>query len=139
LAAGALLIAVAPTFGWVVSGRTLLAVGAGLFTATALATATMIAPPGQRGRALQVVSMVQSLAVLLGVPAGAFVGTHFSWRIDYFVVAGMALAAALALYLRLPKGMPGDRQTLADRLRVLGNPGVVPALSTTLACMVAAY
>ena len=57
LAVCALLIAVSPFFAWLVSARTLLAVGAGLFTATALATAAMIAPPGQRGQALQVVSM----------------------------------------------------------------------------------
>ena len=139
LAVGALLIAISPMFAWVVSARTLLAVGAGLFTATALATAAMIAAPGQRGRALQVVSMGQSLAVLLGVPLGAYVGTHYSWRIDYFAIAAMAFAAALALYLRLPKGMPGDQQTLADRVRVLGNRGVVPALLTTLVCMIAAY
>jgi predicted MFS family arabinose efflux permease len=139
LAVGALLIAISPMFLWVVGARTLLAVGAGLFTATALATAAMIAEPGQRGRALQVVSMGQSLAVLLGVPAGAYVGTHFSWRIDYFIIAAMAFAAALALYLRLPKGMPGDQQTLAERVGVLGNRGVAPALLTTLVCMVAAY
>jgi predicted MFS family arabinose efflux permease len=139
LAVGALLIAISPMFLWVVSARTLLAVGAGLFTATALATAAMIAAPGQRGRALQVVSMGQSLAVLLGVPAGAYVATHFSWRIDYFVIAAMALAASLALYLRLPKGMPGDQQSLVERVRVLGNRGVAPALLTTLLFMVAAY
>jgi predicted MFS family arabinose efflux permease len=139
LAVCALLIAVSPFFVWLVGARTLLAVGAGLFTATALATAAMIAPPGQRGRALQVVSMGQSLAVLIGVPVGAYVGTNFSWRIDYFAIAIAAFAAAIALYLRLPKGMPGDEQSLMDRARVLGNRGVLPALLTTLLFMVAAY
>jgi predicted MFS family arabinose efflux permease len=139
LAVCALLIAVSPFFLWLVGARTLLAVGAGLFTATALATAAMLAAPGQRGRALQVVSMGQATAVLLGVPAGAYIATHFSWRFDYFAISAAAFAAALALYLRLPKGMPGDQQSLADRVRVLGNRGVGPALATTLVCMVAAY
>jgi predicted MFS family arabinose efflux permease len=139
LAVCALLIAVSPVFIWLVGARTLLAVGAGLFTATALATAAMIAPPGQRGRALQVVSMGQSLAVLIGVPVGAYVGTNFSWRIDYVAIGVAAFAASIALYLRLPKGMPGDEQSLMDRARVLGNRGVLPALLTTLLFMVAAY
>lgn len=139
LAICALLIAASPFFAWLVGARTLLAVGAGLFTATALATAAMIAPPGERGRALQVVSMGQSLAVLIGVPAGAYVGTHYSWRIDYLAIGVAALAAAVVLYVRLPKGMHGDTQTMADRVRVLGNRGVVPALLTTLVCMLAAY
>jgi predicted MFS family arabinose efflux permease len=98
-----------------------------------------IAPPGERGRALQVVSMGQSLAVLLGVPAGAYIATNFSWRLDYFAIAAAAFAASLALYVKLPRGMPGDEQSLLDRMRVLGNRGVVPALLTTLLCMMAAY
>ena len=42
---------------------------------------------------------------------------------------------ALALYLKLPRGMPGDTQTMRDRARVLGNPGVVPALICTMLVM----
>ena len=139
LAVCALLIAVSPFFLWLVGARTLLAIGAGLFTATALSTAAMIAAPGQRGRALQVVSMGQSLAVLLGVPVGAYVATQFSWRLDYFAISAASFAAALVLYLRLPKGMLGDQQSLRERMRVFGNRGVPPALATTLLFMVAAY
>lgn len=137
LAVSALLIAVSPFFLWLVSARTLLAIGAGLFTATALATAAMIAPPGQRGRALQVVSMGQSLAALIGVPVAAYVATNYSWRIDYFAIAIAAFAVAIALYVKLPKGMHGDTQTLGDRVRVLGNRGIVPAVLTTVVSSVA--
>jgi predicted MFS family arabinose efflux permease len=137
LAVSALLIAVSPFFIWLVGARTLLAIGAGLFTATALATAAMIAPPGQRGRALQVVSMGQSLAALLGVPVAAYVATNYSWRIDYFAIGIAAFAVAIALYVKLPKGMHGDTQTLGDRVRVLGNRGVVPAVLTTVVSSVA--
>ncbi len=135
LAVCAALIALAPYFGWIVGMRTLLAVCAGTFTGTAMATAAMIAPPGGRGRALQIVTMGQSLAVLVGVPLGAYVAAHFNWRVNYAVIAAMAAAAALALYLRLPRGMYGDTQSMRERVRVLGNPGMVPALLTTLAFM----
>jgi predicted MFS family arabinose efflux permease len=139
LAVCAILIAVSPFFAWLVGARTLLAVAAGLFTGTALAVAAMIAPQGQRGRALQIVSMGQSLAVLVGVPIGAWVATTYSWRIDYIAIAMMAAIAAAALFLKLPTGMHGDAQTMADRARVIRNPGVVPALVTTMLFMVAAY
>lgn len=139
LAVCALLIAVSPFFAWLVGARTLLAVAAGLFTGTALAVAAMIAPEGQRGRALQIVSMGQSLAVLVGVPIGAWVATTYSWRIDYIAIAMMAAVAAGALFLKLPTGMHGDAQTMADRARVIRNPGVMPALLTTMLFMIAAY
>jgi predicted MFS family arabinose efflux permease len=135
VAAFTLLIALMPVFEGLVAARTLLAVAAGTFTGTAMATAAMIAPPGQRGRALQIVTMGQSLAGLVGVPLAVYVAANFGWRINYAAIAVMAVAAALALYLRLPRGMPGDTQTMRDRVRVLGNPGVLPALLVTLLMM----
>lgn len=132
LAVCALLMAVTPFFPGLVAVRTLLAICAGTFTGTAMATAAMIAPPGQRGRAIQIVTMGQSMAVLIGVPAGAWVAAHFDWRWNYMAIAVAAAAAALALYLRLPRGMYGDTLTVRERLRVLRNPGVGPALLTTL-------
>jgi predicted MFS family arabinose efflux permease len=132
LAVCALLIAIAPVFPIIVGMRIVLAVCAGTFTGTAMATAAMIAPTGQRGRAIQIVTMGQSFAVLIGVPVGAYVAAHFNWRFNYAAIAAMAAAAALVLYLRLPKGMHGDTQSMKDRIRVLGNPGVVQALVVTL-------
>lgn len=135
IAVTALLLAIAPFFEWMLAVRTLLAIAAGTFTSTALATAAMLAPIGQRGRYMQTIGVGQSLAALVGVPLGAWVATQFSWRIDYAAIAVMAAAGALALYLKLPRGMPGDTQTMRDRARVLGNPGVVPALICTMLVM----
>lgn len=137
LAVCALLMALTPIFEGLVAIRTVLAVFAGTFTGTAMATAAMIAPIGQRGRYMQTISIGQSLAALVGVPVGAWVAAEFSWRANYATIAAMAAAAALALYLRLPRGMPGDTQTMRDRIRVLGNPGVIPALLSTLLLMIA--
>lgn len=136
LACCALLMAITPIFEGLVVVRTMLAVAAGTFTGTAMATAAMIAPPGQRGRYMQVISVGQSLAALVGVPVGAWAAATFNWRVDYFAIAAMAAAASLALYLMLPRGMPGDTQAMRDRIRVLRNRGVLPALLSTLLMMV---
>ena len=139
LAVCALLMAISPFFGWLVGARTLFAVAAGLFTGTALAVAAMLAAPGQRGRSLQIITIGQALAVLLGVPVGAYVAAQFGWRVPYFAITVAAAAAALVLMLRLPRGMLGDTQSMADRARVLRNPGVLPALLTTMLFMVGGY
>ena len=110
LAICAVLLAVAPFFEWMVVVRTVLAVAAGTLTGTAVSTAAMLAPAGQRGRSMQVITMGQSIAALVGVPLGAWVATQFSWRINYGAIAAMAAAASLALYLGLPRGMLGDTQ-----------------------------
>ncbi len=135
LALCALLLAIMPVFEGVVIVRTILAIAAGTFTGTAMATAAMLAPRGQRGRYMQVISLGQAIAALAGVPLAAWAAANFGWRIDYFALAAMAGLAALALYRRLPRGMPGDSLTIRDRIRVLRNPGVGPALLATLLFM----
>ncbi|WP_055045352.1 MFS transporter [Devosia sp. A16] len=132
----ALLIVLSTTFEALVVVRTALAVVAGTYTGTAMATAAMIAPYGKRGRYMQVISMGQAIAALAGVPLGAWIAAQFGWRVVYVMLAIMAGLAATALYLRLPRGMLGDTLSIRDRLKVLRNPGVGRALLSTLLFMI---
>lgn len=136
LAVCALLIVLMPYFEGLVVLRTILAVAAGTYTGTAMATAAMLAPLGQRGRYMQVISMGQAIASLAGVPLGALLAAHLGWRFEYIALAIMAGLAALALYIKLPRGMPGDTMTIGERLRVLRNPGIGTALLSTLVFMI---
>jgi MFS transporter, DHA1 family, inner membrane transport protein len=56
----------------------------------------------QRGRALGWVMSGQSLTLLLGVPLAAAVGSVIGWRGWFLCVAGIALAASLALFATVP-------------------------------------
>ena len=132
----ALLIWLSVSFETLVVVRTALAVVAGTYTGTAMATAAMIAPYGKRGRYMQVISMGQAIAALAGVPLGAWIAAQFGWRVVYVMLAIMAGLAATALYLRLPRGMLGDTLSIRDRLKVLRNPGVGRALLSTLLFMI---
>ncbi|MGV3490023.1 MAG: MFS transporter [Devosia sp.] len=136
LALCCLVMAVMPLFEGLVITRTLMAVAAGTFTGTAMATAAMMAPAGQRGSYMQVISMGQALAALIGVPFGAWVAAEFGWRVHFYMIAAMAGFAALMLFLMLPRGMHGDTQSMRERVRVLRNPGVGSALLSTLLFMI---
>jgi predicted MFS family arabinose efflux permease len=136
LAASCLAMALMPVFEGLIVVRTLMAVAAGTFTGTAMATAVMMAPDGKRGSYMQVISMGQALAALIGVPFGAWVAAQFGWRAHFLMIATMAGFASLALYLKLPRGMMGDTQSMRDRVRVLRNPGVGAALLSTLLFMI---
>ena len=136
LALCALAIVLMPFFEGIVVIRTILAVAAGTYTGTAMATAAMLAPLGQRGRYMQVISMGQAIASLAGVPLGALLAAHLGWRFEYIALAIMAGLASLALYKKLPRGMPGDTMTIGERLKVLRNPGIGTALLSTLVFMI---
>jgi len=136
LALCALAIVLMPFFEGIVVIRTILAVAAGTYTGTAMATAAMLAPLGQRGRYMQVISMGQAIASLAGVPLGALLAAQLGWRFEYVALAIMAGLASLALYKKLPRGMPGDTMTIGERLKVLRNPGIGTALLSTLIFMI---
>lgn len=136
LAICALAMVLMPFFEGLVVIRTVLAVVAGTYTGTAMATAAMLAPLGQRGRYMQVISMGQAIASLAGVPLGAWLAQEFGWRVEYMALAVMAGLAALALYTQLPRGMAGDTMTIGERLQVLRNPAIGTALLSTLVFMI---
>lgn len=128
----AILVALAPGFPLIFAARTLLAIGAGLFTATAQATAVALAKPGEAGRAVSTVVTGGSLAVAIGAPLGALLGHLTSWRVTYFVLGALALSAAATMWRRLPHTIAGDPRSIAERLAVLRAPGVGAMLVSSI-------
>jgi DHA1 family inner membrane transport protein len=115
--------------------RVVMAFSAGLFTATAQATAVALSTPEKRARSVSIVVAGTTLAVALGAPIGALLAGLFGWRGTYFAVAALGVTAAIAIWVMLPAGIRGLRQSLSERLSVIGLPGVRPALLTTLLYM----
>lgn len=128
----ALAMAIAPDFVTIVAARAVLAAAAVLFTSMAQATAYAISPPGRRGRSVGIVMSGATLAVAIGAPIGALVGQQFGWRVSYGLVAALAASAGIIMWFRLPAGIRPERQSLRERLGVLGNRGVPAALVISL-------
>ncbi len=95
-----LVAAAAPSYGWLAVARVLLALAAGLYVPNANAIASVLAPAAYRGRALAIVNGGITVAVALGVPAGAFVGGHLGWRATFIGVAVLSTGALVALAVR---------------------------------------
>ena len=135
-----LVAAAAPGYWWLAGARVLLALAAGLFVPNANAVASVLVPPAYRGRALAVVNGGITLAVALGVPAGAVVGAHLGWRSTFLGVAALSLIALAVLAIRLPREIAGGAPAgLKARLAVVALPGVLPTLATTTLWATGAY
>jgi len=104
-AAGHLLTALAPGYGSVLVLRVITGFGAAIFTPQAAAAAGLLVPPEQRGRAIALVFLGFSIATVLGMPLGAYLGAHFGWRAAMAVIGILALACAALLHLVLPAGL----------------------------------
>ncbi|GAA1079761.1 MFS transporter [Nocardiopsis metallicus] len=98
-------------FGALMALRVVAALAAAVALPAALAAATTRAPEEHRGRYLATVMTGLTGAILLGVPAGTWIGAALGWRAT-FVSCGLLGALALVLAARsLPRPGSGARGT----------------------------
>ncbi|MFF5211224.1 MFS transporter [Streptosporangium sp. NPDC000396] len=136
---GNVLTALAPTFSLVLATRLLAAAGAALFTPTASAVATALAPPERRGSALAVVMGGLTVATALGVPLGTWMGTALSWRATLWLVVGLGVLALVGVAAAVPDVQLGVPAGLRDRLAPLADRGVLTILTTQVFTFAAAF
>ncbi|MCR6484698.1 MFS transporter [Amycolatopsis sp. OK19-0408] len=99
-AAGAALVAVAPGGGLAIAGLALVGLFAVVVQIT-VAYAADVAPPGERGRTIGVVTSGVVAGILgVRVVAGAL-GEFASWRVVYLVIAGLCVVLAFTAHRTL--------------------------------------
>jgi predicted MFS family arabinose efflux permease len=98
-------------------------------------------PKERRGRALAIVNGGFSVAVALGVPLGALIGSELGWRMNFIGVAILAAIAFIGLLLGIAKeaGTGLSAATLGERVAVIAQPAALPALLVTTLWAVGGY
>jgi predicted MFS family arabinose efflux permease len=97
--------AAAPGLAWLLPLRALALVPPAIFTPQAAACVGLLVPPQERGRAITFIFLGWSLASVLGLPMGAYVGGTLGWRAAFGVVALLSLASAAWVWRTLPDGV----------------------------------
>ncbi len=120
--AGAAVAALAPGFATVLVGRAVMAVGAGVVTPVCASIAAGLAPPAERGRALATVFGGLTLAQVLGVPAGAWLGYAVGWQAAFWAVVVLGLIVTMALTRLIPRGINVPGASLAALGQVMASP-----------------
>ncbi|MBN9067540.1 MAG: MFS transporter [Rhizobiales bacterium] len=129
---GNLMAALGSSFETLLAARIVMALAAGLFAATAQATAVAMVDDHHRARAIAVVVGGTTVAVALGAPLGALIGTAIGWRGTFMAIAAVGTLAGFVLWWRLPHGLTGTPLSLGERVAGAMRPGVLPMLFTTL-------
>lgn len=137
---GTLASAAAPGYGWLMAVRVVTALSQAVFWSIVVVEAASLFPADARGRAVTIVSLGAPLAILLGVPAGTWVGQHAGWRVSFVAVACVGLAVAAAVIVLVPARRPSEshaaRGTDPD---ALGYGLLVTATFVTVAGVFTAY
>jgi DHA1 family inner membrane transport protein len=136
---GNVIAGLAHSYEQLLIARVIMALAAGLYVATAQATAVAISEPHHRARAIAVIVGGTTVAVAFGAPLGALIASYAGWRGTFWTVAGVGLASMIAIWTMLPAGLKGAKLPLADRLSVIARPGVLPVLLTTMLPLTGAF
>jgi len=120
-------------FSVLLIARVLTGLCQGPFYGIGAVVATRLVPPEQAGRAVGQMFAGLTLASVLGVPAGTWIGTQFGWTTTLFVVGGLGAAALLGLLLLL-RPMRADRDPLSvvEQIAAFRNPQLLASLAFTV-------
>ncbi|MGA4849983.1 MFS transporter [Streptomyces sp. G5(2025)] len=141
--AGNLLSAVAPVFGVMLAGRVVASLAHGAFFGIGSVVAAELVAPEKKAGAIAMMFTGLTVANVVGVPLGTFVGQTLGWRMTFGLVAalgviGLAGVAKLVPDLPKPEGVRLRHELAAFRnvqvllamaMTVLGFGGVFAAVT----------
>ncbi|MCT1438788.1 Cmx/CmrA family chloramphenicol efflux MFS transporter [Brachybacterium paraconglomeratum] len=105
--------ALTDSFAVMLASRIVAAFANAGFLAVALSTVTRIVPAERHTRALAIILGGTTLALIAGVPAGAFVGDVLGWRATLWAIALLCLPALAAVLAATPTEPPETAEASA--------------------------
>ncbi|PZR90783.1 MAG: MFS transporter [Stutzerimonas stutzeri] len=130
---GNIACALAPSYGLLMAARIVTSLAHGTFFGVGSVVATSLVPEDKKASAIAVMFTGLTIATLLGVPAGAWLGLHFGWRATFWTIAGIGVVAMLVL----ARFVPADKgkvevAPLRQELATLADPQVLLGLAMTV-------
>jgi DHA1 family inner membrane transport protein len=130
---GNLACALAPNYAVLMVARVLTSLAHGTFFGIGAVVATNLVAADRKASAISIMFTGLTVATLLGVPAGAWLGLHFGWRATFWAVAVIGVLATVVIAALVPKDH-GDGRGIAIReeAKVLARPQVLLGLAATV-------
>ena len=134
-----LLAALAPNLWVLALARFIPALALPVFWGTASETAGQLAGPAKAGRAVSMVYLGISAAMLFGIPLGTLAADAIGWRGAFAVLALLALLIAALMQLYMPTLRKPQRLRLGEQARILRNPFFVANVALSVLVFTAIF
>ncbi|WP_232048727.1 MFS transporter [Sphingobacterium thalpophilum] len=102
---------IAPDYHFLLLSRFISGLPHGAFFGVGSVVASRLAAKGKEAQAVSIMFSGLTVANLLGVPLGTYIGHHFSWRYTFLLIALIGLLTIIALKLWLPKTIGKQKRT----------------------------
>ncbi len=129
---GNVLTAVAPAFGAMLAGRVVASFTHGAFFGIGSIVAAGLVAPDKKAKALSMVFTGLTLANVIGVPFGTWLGQQASWRATFFVVAGLGVLGLAGIATLVPEQPKPEGVRLRDEVAAFHNVQVLLAMAMTV-------
>ncbi len=116
--------ALAPDFRVLMAARIVTALAHGAFFGIASIVAAELAPRGQAVRAVALLFTGLTVANVVGVPAGTWIGQAYGWRVTFVLVAILAALALAATVAWMPRRLDGGTVGVRRELAALRQPQI---------------
>ncbi|PUE07052.1 MFS transporter [Limnohabitans sp. T6-5] len=124
--------AVAPGFSSLLACRMLAMLAAAIFTPQAASCIALLVPEHQRGRAITFVFLGWSVASVIGIPLGAWIGGVWGWRWSMALISALSFVGALWLWRRMPERVVPPALSAAAWRQTLSSRTLLVTLSVTV-------
>lgn len=126
-----LLVAYAPNFVLLLTGRVLLGIGLGGFWAMSAATAMRLVPESVVPKALSIIFGAVSAATVVAAAVGSYLGTHIGWRNVFLIAATLGTLALIWQAATLPSMPPDKPAGISALIKVLKRPNLKTGMLAT--------
>jgi DHA1 family inner membrane transport protein len=130
---GNAICALAPSYEILMAARVVTALAHGTFFGVGSVVATKMVAPDKQASAIAVMFTGLTVANILGVPFGTWLGQHYGWRATFWAVSLVGIAALAVILALLPrdKDAPAASDWKAD-LKAISRGPVLLGLATTV-------
>jgi DHA1 family inner membrane transport protein len=130
---GNLACAIAPTYGLLMAARLLTALAHGTFFGVGSVVATNLVAADKRASAIALMFTGLTVANIIGVPFGTWLGQQFGWRTTFWAVTVIGLVALVIISTLVPKdkSKPEDADWRTD-LKAMARGPVLLGLAMTV-------
>jgi DHA1 family inner membrane transport protein len=130
---GNLACALAPSYTVLMIARVVTSLAHGTFFGVGAVVATGLVAEDRKASAISIMFTGLTVATLLGVPAGAWLGLHYGWRSTFWAVTASVMIATVVIAALVPKDR-GDAAPMAFReeIKAVARPQVLLGLLMTV-------
>jgi DHA1 family inner membrane transport protein len=129
---GNLVSAVAPVFAVMLVGRVIASMAHGAFFGIGAVVAAELVAPEKKAGAIAMMFTGLTVANVVGVPLGTYVGQSAGWRVTFVLVAALGVVGLLGVARLVPDLPRAQGVRLRHELAVFGNVQVLLAMGMTV-------